>query len=198
MSYESPWTVRHIYSTADRGLRPYLGAMHGMLAHYRDAGLIGERLDVPVATASDLVSALSALGEDELVIADLHGAVDTDGAWLGPSSDGAFVLLDGLPARSWSVSALILTNCYGARAQFTGALARLNAKPAAVAGHFEVAAKGDTTPVGLVKGLLQHSDAGDEGGAFRALEVAGHNLRLSSAKAWVPELIKSADVVRVA
>ncbi|MER7688257.1 hypothetical protein [Streptomyces sp. NPDC097610] len=188
MSYGSPWTVRHVYSTADRGLRPYLRAMHSMLAHYQDAGLIGERLDVPVATASDLASALTALGEDELVIADLHGDVDTDGAWLGPSSDGAFVLLDGLPARSWSASALILTNCYGTRAQFTGALARLNTKPVAVAGHFEVAAKRDVTPVGLAKAVLQYSDAGDERGAFRALDVAVYQSGRSAP--WSPELVE--------
>ncbi|MCX4682138.1 hypothetical protein OG413_43945 [Streptomyces sp. NBC_01433] len=198
MSYEWPWTVRHVYSDADRGLRPYLRSMHGMLEHYRSAGLIREHLDLPVSTAGDLVGALSGPGPDELLIADLHGDVGPEGAWLGPSSTGTFVLLDSLPARSWSASAVILTNCYGAREQFLRALGRLSTVPVAVAGHFEVAAKRDTTPVALGKALLQHSDAGDAGGAFSAMEVAGHNLRLSSAKAWVPDLIEPADVVRAA
>ncbi|MFJ8752093.1 hypothetical protein ACIREO_22590 [Streptomyces sp. NPDC102441] len=198
MSYAWPWTVRHVYSDADRGLRPYLRSMHGMLEHYRRAGLIREHLDRPVTTADDLLRALSEPGPDELLIADLHGAIGIDEAWLGPSSTDAFLLLDSLPARSWSASAVILTNCYGAREQFHRALSRLSAVPVAVAGHFDVAAKRDTTPVALTKALLQHSDAGDERGAFTAMEVAGHNLRLSSARAWAPDLIKPADVVRAA
>src|SRR5438128_487967 len=140
MTQAEPWTVRHLYSTADRKFGPYLQRMRQLLDQAEQAGWIYERHDVPLSEDSQILPAFAEIGFGELVIVDLHGWADDDEpACLGTEADGPYARLADLDARSCRPSAFVLGNCRGAREQFNQAIGRIICDPAAIIGHFDEA-----------------------------------------------------------
>ncbi|MFF3354129.1 hypothetical protein ACFYWN_16025 [Streptomyces sp. NPDC002917] len=182
-----PWIVRHLYTAVDRRFGPYLGAMKDLLGRAQETQWISTVHDRPIRTKDDIALALKESEPGELVIVDLHGAADEDGAWLGPHCEQPFFNLRDVPADAWNATTVVLTNCEGAQEQFEKELRRINTRPFVLVGHFEIAQMRDHTPVAVVNKILHDADGGDEAAAFRAARAA---LR-GNCQAWAAELFAS-------
>lgn len=188
MTQDEPWTVRHLYSTADPKFGPYLQRMTSLLGRAEQAGWISELYDVPLSEDGWILPAFDEIGFGELVIVDLHGCVDDDGTvWLGTMSEGPYACLADLRAQYCRPAAFVLTNCWGAREQFHRAIARIICDPVAVVGHFDEAAYSDHAPIAFVRAILEGAPGADPKEAFRRMDEAVHDHR---ANPWGPEVLQ--------
>lgn len=180
MTGSEAWTVRHLYSAAERhpDFLLYVQRIRQMLDEEHSAGRIWERHDIGLSDDSEILPALEDIGFGELVIVDLHGWADHDDpARLGTLAEGPYATLADLPARFCRPAAIVLGNCRGARGQFYEAIARIICDPVAVVGHFDKAAYRDHAPIGFAYEILTTAHAADPYAAQTAMDIAIHNNR---------------------
>jgi hypothetical protein len=185
-----PWVVRHLYTTADRQIDAYLSTMQDLLHRAQKARWISTVRDKPIETRDDIAAALRESTPGELVIMDLHGAVDEAGAWLGPHAEQPGFNLREIPTDAWSAAAVVLTNCEGAQRPFQEEVRRINTRPVALVGHFGIARMRDHTPVTVVNEILHQADGGDEGAAFKAAWATIGDPLVVPNELWAAELLK--------
>jgi hypothetical protein len=190
VSEHEPWVVRHLYSAVDRSFGIYLNAIRDLLADAVQAGWISRRFDKPISLASEIAGATADMELGELLIVDLHGWADVYGARLSPTAEGPFADLASIPANGWRPAAIVLTNCRGARDQFSCELSRILRYPAAVAGHFDEADTHDHTPIEMIRTILAETDGGDDAGAFNAMDRAIFNRKWRRGEAWGAERLQ--------
>jgi hypothetical protein len=167
----------------------YLESMRDLLRRAEQAGWVSDCEDQPISASTEIVEATKDIRPGELLIIDLHGWADDDGARLSPTSSGPYLDLANIGATSWPTAAIVLANCRGARAQFFGELSRILRHPAAVAGHFDEAYAGDHAPIEIVKTILAEADGGDYGDAFNAMDRSIYNRDRRRHEAWGADLL---------
>lgn len=190
VSEREPWAVRHLYSAVDRSFGLYLNAMRDLLSGAVQAGWISRRLDKPISLAAEITGATADMELGELLIVDLHGWADADGARLSPAAEGPFADLADIAANGWGPAAIVLTNCRGARDQFACELSRILRYPAAVAGHFDEADTHDHTPIDMVQAILAETDGGDDAGAFNTMNRTIYNRQWRRGEPWGAERLQ--------
>lgn len=168
----SAWVVRHLYTDVDREFTRYLGEMHTLLERCREAGWVDELIHVPISSADDLAARIGESVPGELVVMDLHGHTQEDGAWIGPAPDQAFFDLRCCAPGSWSASAIVLSGCEGTREPFRRELRRINSGHFALIGHWGASRMWDHTAVGVVRSVLDEAEAGNSYAAGSAAQAA--------------------------
>lgn len=183
MTSQQPWDVRHIYTTAEPYLDPYLDELGETLCESRRAGWIAEVHDCPVGVPNRILPTLRTSAWTEAVIVDMHSWVVDQGPWLGiTTEDGA--LLRDLPTNSWSASIIFLTGCRSGTADFAEELDRILTHRTTVVSHFEEVGMRDRTPIDLIKAVLEQSEGADAGGALNAVDRALFNRTYRRGEAW--------------
>jgi len=164
--------VRHLYTDVDRSFGRYLTRMHSLLDRAQEAGWVEELTRTPITTVEDLAGQLSPSAPGELVILDLHGHTNDDGAWIGPAPERPFFDLRQCPAGIWSAAAVVLSGCEGTQRPFQRELRRINSGPFTLAGHWETAQMWDHTAIDIVRTVLGEADGGDTYAACTAALAA--------------------------
>ncbi|MEU8437099.1 hypothetical protein AB0F18_30190 [Streptomyces sp. NPDC029216] len=140
-----------------------MSAMKDKLGRAKEAQWISTVHERPIRKADDIVAALKDSEPGEMLIADLHGSVFEDGAWLGPRPGAPFLNLRDIPDGTLNAAVVVLTGCDGAKGAFISEVRRLTRWPAVLIGNFDTARMRDTTPVDVVNNILYWAEGGDGG-----------------------------------
>jgi hypothetical protein len=159
---QGTWQVRHIHSSTDRAMGPYLREMTTTLTRWRQTGRIERLASVPVHSAGSIKDALYGVQPDELLIVDLHGdATDTRLHLSASGESGSWFELTSLPGSAIAASVVVLGGCTSLWKARAGAWNDLHARLVTLLGrsttlfaNFDVASQRDHTPIYAVNALL--------------------------------------------